>query len=382
MTGGAVPGQASVSVSAAPAPGLQTAMATAALRVGDGNAGLGLSTSTSASRRLDPSEAFTGLDSNALCLIVDPPGMAPEEVAAHSPDVLAALTGLIVLSPALTDSLVEVQTIGRVDGPVRPARRPTRIDAALTQPFARALLEQIDRLTPPDSPDPRAGGLRNGSFVAGPDSLTLILTAARYLRVDLDLKLGDGARTASLALILPISDVPPPAAGDDIDPQARWKAAMRAQALASPVLLQAVLPPMRLPLKRLLSLRVGDVIDLPPHALADIALHGGASGITMRGRKRIPRGTAMAARLGQLNGMRAVKISGLPGEARDGAAGAGGGDDFGMRMDARPPTSLSRAPLPDTRSAAEALPDLPEFPDLPDMPDLPELPGYPGGPGV
>ncbi|CTQ48752.1 FliM/FliN family flagellar motor switch protein [Jannaschia donghaensis] len=379
MAGGRAAG-APPAADAPPAPGLERALATAALRVGDGIAGLGLGTADRSSRRLDAAAAFEGFDEKALCLMIDPPDLTTEEVAAHSQDTLAALTGLIVLPPSVTDALIEVQTIGRVDGPARAPRRPTRIDAALVQPFARSLLEQVRRLAASDSDEPKIGNLRTGSFLAGPESLSLVLTAHRYLRLDLDLKLGDGVRSGTISVLVPLDEMALPQVGDDIDPEAGWKASMRATAMDAPVLLQAVLPPLRLPLSRLLSLKVGDVIPLPHHALAEVALHGGSSGVTVPGRASVPRGTSLVARLGQLNGMRAVKIAALPGEtAGDPQDDSASGEFGGMpgRVASHPPGDLPPAParemaIPGGSASKAADPlDLDDLPDLPGLPDLP-----------
>lgn len=367
-------------VDASPAPGLERALATAALRVGDGLPGLGLGTAKRTSRHLDASEAFEELDGNVLCLMLDPPDMSAEESARHSPDVMASLTGLIVLSPGLTDALVEVQTIGRVDGPARPPRRPTRIDAALAQPFTRALLDQVQRLAAADVREPKVGMLRSGSFVAGPDSLTVILTARRYLRLDLELQLGDGVRRGAISIMIPIDAPAPPQIGGDTDPEADWKSAMRAAAMEAPVRLEAVLPPLRLPLSRLLALRVGDLVPLPENALGEVSLLGGSSGITSPGRGTLPRATAMKARLGQLNGVRAVKIAALPGEGRrppegsqeEGAfAGASPGLAQGPPPTDPPPDAAAHLPTEGAETAIRPPDPLADLPDLPDLPDIP-----------
>ena len=383
------------------APDLLAALGMAALRVGDDMSGLGLATGERTARRVTAEAAFDDLNERALCLPIDPPGMVPGAPTAHSPEVLAALTGLIVLHPALTDALVEVQTIGRVDGPARPARRATRIDAALVQPFARALLVQMQRLLPAATEEPRPGALRGGSFIAGPDSLALILTSPQFLRLDMAVKLGDGLRDGSISVILPVDAAPLPQAGEALDPEADWKAAMRAATEEAPVLLQAVLPPMRLPLSRLMDMKAGDLIPLDPQALSQIVLHGGASGLTLPGRKRLPRGAAMVARLGQLNGLRAVKIAALPGEAVD--RGCDGQSEFGgtgQLTSSKAETAsdgedgpkaersasqaasgslaaMDQVPAMDGLSDMSELPDLPEWPDLPELPDLPDPPDLP-----
>lgn len=333
------------------APSLERAFATAILRVADGMSGLGLSTGARVTRRIPRGAAFDGFDERVLCLLVDPADHDPLAPGGASAEGVAARTGLVVLDPGLTDALVEVQTIGRVAGPARPPRRPTRIDAALTQPFVRAVLDQVLRQIVPGGEEPCPGTLRAGSFVAGPASLGLILTAPDYLRLDLELRLGDGARGGGVSLLLPAGAAA--RSGRDAapaDPEASWARSMRDAALEAPVRLEAVLPPMRLPLSRLVSLKVGDLIPLDPLALAEITLHGGASGVTSPGRKRLPRGASLRARLGQLNGARAVKISALPFEAHEAALALDGDDDFGA------PAALTAAEVevPATAGAGSA----------------------------
>ena len=369
------------------APHLERALATAALRVADGLPGLGLATGARAVRMAAHDDAFDGIDERALCLLVDPPGHDPLAAGRGSTEALAARLGVLAFDPGLSDALVEAQTIGRVDGPARPPRRPTRIDAALAQPFAAALLEQAVRQLPTPCEEPRPGALRAGSFVAGPVSLPLILTAPRFVRLDLALQLGFGARTGTLTLILPAGEAPAAAGPAEAQqgPAAEWDRLMREAAMASPVRLEAVLPPMRLPLSRLMALRVGDLVPLEPGALAEVTLHGGSSGVTIGGRRRLPRGAALKARLGQLNGLRAVKIAALPGERIADAPGDGRDDDpaFGQAQALVPAASPSPQPAAGAAEAtkpapaAPAMPDLPDLPPVPDLPDLPPVPELP-----
>lgn len=364
------------------APELERALATAALRVADGLSGLGLATGARVTRRLAVPDAFDGIDERALCLLIDPPGHDALKVGGSSPEVMATRTGLVALDPALTDALIEVQTIGHVDGPARPPRRPTRIDAALAQPFARAILDQLCRQIAPDCREPRPGRLRSGSFVAGPASLGLILTAPRYLRLDLELRLGDGARKGMLSLILPLFAAPIPEGPVAApDPEADWAQAMREAASGAPVRLEAVLPRMRLPLSRLMTLAVGDLIPLDPMALADVTLHGGSSGVTMAGRKRLPRGASMNARLGQLNGVRAIKIAALPGQTVDQReADPDTGSDFGMdALGFSRPADAAMSRMDATPGGSEyETPAMQDLPDPPVMDDASPLDGLPG----
>ncbi len=353
---------------------LARAMATGVLRVADRMDGLGLSTGARTARRLDADAAFDAFDARALCLLLDPEGHDPAAPGSVSPEALAARTGLVVLHPALTDGLIEVQTIGRVEGPARPARRPTRIDAALAQPFVLSLLDQIRALLPVDTNEPCPGTLRAGSFIAGPASLGLILTASHYLRVDLEIELAQGHRQAGLSFVLPL-DVAARATAEEPDPRGEWAPAMEAIAMEAPVRLEAVLPPLKMPLSRLVTLKVGDLIPIDAQALSRLSLHGGASGITVPGRARLPRGASLKARLGQLNGVRAVKIAALPGDAE--GAEAGRDPEFGA--DAIAGFGVGPAPaLGMSGNAREdalgTLPDLPGSPDFPDFPDLPDLP--------
>ena len=293
------------------APEAIRALRMAAARVGGAVAALGLEVTGCSGKRVGADRAFDDIDQTALCLLVDPPGGA----GTGAPD--PASTGVLALSPGLVDALVEVQTLGRIDGPARPARRPTRIDAALAHPFARDLVAQLAaRISPGDPAQPVPGALRPGTFVAGPGPLPTILSAPRMLRLDLALSLGHGAREARVVLILPQRAAP--VAGAERDPASAeaWRRSVDTVMPTVPVRLEAVIEGGRLPLGRLLALRPGDVLDLPEDALSAVTLHGGAIGLTLPGRRRLPRGATCAARLGQLGGRRAVKLTALPGDAR------------------------------------------------------------------
>jgi hypothetical protein len=259
---------------------------------------LGLAPTGVEARAVPADAAFSDIDAMALCLLIDP-------IDAGAGDGLdpSRRLGAIAADPALVDALIEAQTVGQVKGPGLAPRMPTRIDAALTQPFLRDLLAQLGGvLDGSDAARPRPGRLRVGQYLAGPSALSSLITAPEMVRLDLDLSLGEGARQSRVTLCLPAADPAPEEAAPD---DAAWTEELHRAVLAAPVRLNAVLGGLTLPLSTLMSLEPGQVIPLSDAALSRITLRGGAA--------REPRasraGATLSGRLGQLGGMRAIKLS-------------------------------------------------------------------------
>lgn len=384
---------------------LQRAITAATLRVADGLEALGLTVEGQRSQIGSGEIVFEEVSDHALCFLIDPEEVDPEETA----NAQARQTGVLLFDPALVDSLIEVQTISRVDGPSRAPRRPTRIDAALSQPFAQDLLAEILLSLPGDHVGARPGPLRLGTFMAGPKSLPMTLTAPIFQRTDISISLGQGVRAAQISLILPLPGQAEPGDGEEFvahDPI--WTAAMEAVVSSAPVRLDAVLPPLNLSLSRLVALKVGDTLELESGGLTALRLVSGTSGLGNPGRMRMPRALKISAKLGQLSGARAVRITGTPDDpAMEGEVAptegvpaadltapspraslppaAGRGDalaaaDVGMPALADGPAvgdlpALDALPdmdaLLDGGAALEPLPSLDDLPPLPDLPDLP-----------
>ncbi|MDB2407332.1 FliM/FliN family flagellar motor C-terminal domain-containing protein [Jannaschia sp.] len=400
---GCAPPAAPDAASAPPSP-VERALATAAFRVADGLPALGLSVTGRRSGTALAADVFEDLPQMGLCLMVDP--VLPPGAGRLAPDALAAVTGVVVLDPSMVDSLVELQTIGRIDGPARAARRPTRIDAALAQPFAAALLEEVLAQLPRDHRGPRPGPMRTGTFLAGTGSLPVALTAQNWLTVTLELALGDGVRPARIDLMLPDTSVAQDEqsqADEIVLPDPDWEDAMDAIARIAPVRLDAVLPPLRLSLADLIALKPGDVIPLTGSPLEELRLLSGASGRGRSGRARMPYGLTISARLGRFGPSRAVRLSVDPGAPVDRLSQ--GDDDTAGSVAATPDPALAAPPstlalpgagveessaldpggtlaladddldlsgLPDLLAEGDAL-DLATLPDLPDLPELPDL---------
>lgn len=381
---GAVPADDVAEAGAATA--LCHALSRAVVRVAADWPALHLRAGAATGRRLARDAALADLDAHSLCMPLAPPDGAAPPAGAEG--------AIMVVPPALTDACIEVQTIGVLDGPVRPSRRPTRIDASLVRPFAGALLQALQAHPPAAGAAPPLGALRPNGYLSGTSGLDLAFDAPRALRIDLPLTLAeDGGRAAQVVFLLPEAEGGAPAgtsplAAGDPDGGARIardaapadpKAALR----RAPVRLDAMLPPVTMPLSRLLGLTVGDVIEIGPVGTIAVALRPGTTGRPAGpGRRAGPR-PALTGRLGQLGGMRAVKLDDpsarapagtflpSPDDGADRAAAVIGSAAIAAAPDKpAPPTPAPPVPTGPAGDAATATASDPD--DLPDLPDLPD----------
>ncbi len=331
------------------------------------------------------------IDAGALLLLLDGPDRR---------------VGAALLAPTVVGALIQQQTTGRVtpDTAVDQPRAMTATDAALVAPLIDALFSRAAPLLETATDRALLGEYRFGSRAEGERLLLMALEAQNYEVVRLTLDVAAGARQGMLTLILPVldpHDLAPTgtaaAPGDqDRGParsgeQPRSRAAMSTVAMQLPTDLTAALCRIRLTVGKLGRLAPGDVLDLPADAFAQTCV------TTSRGR------VLSAGVLGQVDGKRAVRLVGLSGAARRGAAqGAGGMDLPDLGQGAAPATAtatvagrrlpqssgLAAGPAEDLETALDLsgipdldLPDLPELPAtddiMPDMSDLPELDDLP-----
>ena len=156
-----------------------------------------------------------------------------------------------------------------------------------------------------------------------------------------------------------------------------------------PVVLHAVLSRQAVDVAAVRGLQEGDVIRLPEHCLQQIRLETASGGLIRK------------ARLGQLGGHRAVRLSEPVQTPAPGADAASLAPLAAMPLAAPVDDPLPHSPddlpeMPDTADTAQpaapvlpdlpplgsamdadGLPDLPELPELPELPDLPDLPEHP-----
>ncbi|UYP66779.1 FliM/FliN family flagellar motor switch protein [Thalassobacter stenotrophicus] len=350
----------------------EKALVQALTKSGEGLPGLELTVREQDSTRVDQSELLSQLPEVALFTLADGPGDS---------------RGLICFSPELVDALIEVQTMGRVDQTTRAARETTRIDAALTRDFVETVLTDFATRVVTVADARWARGFKYGTYVPDPTPLPLMLGEGDYRLQCVTVELGNGAKRAKVWLALPAiaAAVQPsltvaapttgatPSKAPVSAPDPVWAADMQAAVSDAPVELRVTLTRFSVPLSRLQSLKPGDTLPISRGALGALEVMGAGPGHSLSGK------------LGQQNGMRAVRLS-LAGPAggADQPAGSNAVFDTSTPIAAAPALApLTSAPdMPDIGAPPE-LPDLPpllpEAGNMPPLPDSPPLDGPDGG---
>ncbi|MEM6825174.1 MAG: FliM/FliN family flagellar motor C-terminal domain-containing protein [Pseudomonadota bacterium] len=269
--------------------------------------------------------------------------------------------GLVQLDETLRTGLVEVQTMGRVLNSTLDPRRGTPLDASLCDHVVMAWMKGAAE----------AGGTTNPwstvRIIRDIRSAKVALDDGEYTSTEIQISLGEGARTGTLRILHPIA-APSGGAGGVGSAGAAGHPAL----LALEAEIQATLFQTKVPLNWLQGLKPGDLLEMPKKSIDHVRIE------TLDG-KRLVR-----ARLGCMGKKRAVRIldeddpdtpANAP-AALQGLAAAGAADlpEIGL---APGPTGLPD--LPDLDPVGD-LPDpggLPALPDLPDPAPLGELPDLP-----
>lgn len=211
--------------------------------------------------------------------------------------------GVLMLSPVVTATLIEMQTLGRLTSQVPPPRRPSRIDAAMVATVIDRALTGLDETLAEEADLVWAGGFRYASWLEDARPLSLMLEEDAYRVLTAEVGMGGGAREGQVILVLPAEGrgERPVAACDAAESAApQFTQELQAQVLQADCRLDAVVGRLRLPLHRIMALTVGETLVLPSAALDAIALE------TVEGRR------IASARLGQHRGMRALKLNEAP----------------------------------------------------------------------
>ena len=262
------------------------------------------------------------------CLVVqlDGPGEA-RAMAAACPQVIGAA--------------IEAQTMGKVQAAAAAARALTRTDAIMLAEFLDRLLSGFAALVGECADPPPVGGYSFAAALPDIRAATMILQDAPHRQFKIDLDFANGAKTGVLHLIVPAK----PAAGAAGPKAAQWQATLKNSVLGTTARLEAVLGGLRLPLRDVTAMAVGDVVKLDMASLNRVSLIGvdGAKMIT--------------ASLGRSGLMRAVRLN-LSGAAPEVKAGT-----LALKQVSAPLPEQA----PDAAAAADAMPG-PQDPAAPMQP--------------
>ena len=267
------------------------------------------------------------------------------------------------LDPGVVAALIEVQTTGQIrPGEVR-ARAPTRTDAAMVAPLVDELLAGFDEGMGESRAEHAPQGFHFGDRVEDARALSLLLAAPEFEFFRLTVDLGPGLRSGRLDLLLP----PAPAATRASGAPARDGAAraagagtdapdtdeLAAVALAAPVVLDAVLARIALPLSDAMALETGQRLALPVESLRRVRLVAAGGHVAAQGR------------LGRRDGWRALRLAGTEAEAHAAAETGRGGvsqaGDAAAEPEAQPEPRQKTPPDHDGATAdAERSPEPPD----------------------
>ncbi len=259
--------------------------------------------------------------------------------------------GLVALAHPLVDALIEVQTTGHVEDTDLAPRKVTRIDEALCRDFLDLLFGAFAQETAQTPGRDWPDRVHYGSIVMDRGQLNLLLPEQGYhlLRTSVT---AAGRKTGDIVMLLP-SDAALArrhAAKSGADKQAApvdWSADMLRVLGAAPIVLDAVLMRVVMPLGKVEALGVGDLVPFDHADLGRVQLEGEGGHVFAKGA------------LGQLGGKRAFRLTTDAG-ARKAPPGPTAGATPAMSSGAGPAANPASVGLPEPSAPAppDALPAL------------------------
>lgn len=238
--------------------------------------------------------------------------------------------GVLSIAPEVLHAMGEALTVGKLSASAPVSRRPTRTDAAMIAPMLDAALIDLEASLMQEADLIWAGGWRYSSFIEDPRPLGLLLEDIPYRVLQAEVDLGLGQRKGSILLALPAegkAEAPNRSSRpvkDQAQSQKLFSAALAEEIEAAEARLEAVLARVSLPLSRVASLAVGDIVAMANASLDRVSLEG------LDGRKLVE------GKLGQNRGMRALRLTEVADLGKT-----------GLRATAQPAGSFVRQPSPD-----------------------------------
>lgn len=203
--------------------------------------------------------------------------------------------GALALDPQFLSALIEVQTTGAVRRGAAQPRPPTRTDAAMVAPLINTLLTGYDEQMADGVEGYQPRKFEYGDMVEDTRSLSLAMTASAYDLFHITADLGPGSKTGRLSLLLPVQ---PPAAkplGKKTSSTAPQRG-IKDVAMNAPIVLDVALARVSLQLKDVWAFKPGMLVPVSPESLGKAQVLGTTGHLVAE------------ARLGQMNGWRAVRL--------------------------------------------------------------------------
>ena len=245
---------------------------------------LALTVATVEQQRMTLGGIDEGLQDDGLILLLDGAGGA---------------RGAVLLDQQMMAALIEVQTTGRVRKGQAQPRPPTRTDAAMMAPLVDALMDGIDAEMSAEVDGYQPRGFCFGDRVDDLRSLALTLDAPDYDHFRVIVDLGPGAKTGQLDLMLPVR-ADPPKRPATTDRTTRDTTRMSDVVLGAPIVLDAVLARVTLPLSEACAFEPGQTLPLDRETLTETRLVAAGGHLVAE------------ARLGQIHGWRALCLVSTP----------------------------------------------------------------------
>lgn len=217
--------------------------------------------------------------------------------------------GAVCVDTALLAALIEIQTTGRVTGRGTGGRAVTRTDAAIAAPLIDAALSGAEAKLEEDAQEPGGGvqsvphwaaGYRFGVMMDDARGMALALSAPAFHVFRMMVEVGDDGHPGAVTFLLPVPETP---ARPVSDPKSSaLQRTLEQSAMNAPVSLEAVLGRVTLPLEKVCKLEVGGLLPFSAEPNLQVRLEASQKHVVA------------VAKLGQLNGARAVRL--IP-EAKD-----------------------------------------------------------------
>ncbi len=240
-------------------------------------------------------------DLNLLVPKVDVRLVPPADALADLPDkrmvcILEHKTeplGLIMFDAILLDALIEQQTLGEVLTAPRVDRPVTEIDRSMCEPFLNGVLAQMSKLAEDVRPGLALAGYRSLRMETDHARLELDYAEKAYEIVSVELDLGPGQKTAQAQIWMPAKVMKDRSKKSAPEPNPH----LFELVADVDVPLTVSLPSVKISVRKLMGLAPDVTIPIDPALLraADVADIRGV----MHGK----------AHLGQLNGVRAIRLA-------------------------------------------------------------------------